>query len=55
MKQNKTLKLNTTEKEIDLIIKKLKQEIEDLELALEDRQQYLLELESVKDAITEVE
>ena len=55
MKQNKALKLNTTEKELDLIIKKLKQEIEDLELALEDRQQYLEELESVKAAITEVE
>ena len=53
MKQNKTLKINTIAKDIDLVIKKVEQEIADLELALEDKQQYLEELIAVKEALLE--
>lgn len=53
MKQTKALKINTVEKDIDLVIKKVEQEIKDLELVLEDKQQYLEELKLVKDALLE--
>lgn len=53
MKQNKALKINTVEKDIDLVIKKLDQEINDLELVLEDKKQYRDELKLVKEALLE--
>lgn len=53
MKQNKTLKINTVAKDIDALIKKVESEINDLELALEDKQQYLEELNDVKAALLE--
>lgn len=51
MKQNKTLKVNTIEKDIDLAIKKLQKEIEDLELMIEDKQNYMEELNAIKETL----
>lgn len=54
MKQNKTLKVNTIEKDIDLAIKKLQKEIEDLELMIEDKQNYMEELNTIKETLVGV-
>lgn len=51
MKQPKALRINTVEKDIDLVIVKTKKEIVDLELSLEDKKEYLKQLEAVKEAI----
>ena len=51
MKQNKAIKINTVENDIDLVIKKLDQEINDLELVLEDKKHYRDELKLVKDVL----
>lgn len=51
MKQPKTLKINTIEKDVDMAITKTKKEIVDLELSLEDKKSYLEQLEAVKEFI----
>lgn len=51
MKQTKSLRINTIEKDVDTTILKVKQEIVDLELSLEDKKEYLTQLEKIKQAI----
>ena len=51
MKQPKALRINTIEKDVDVAISKTKKEIEDLELSLEDKKEYLRQLQAVKQAI----
>lgn len=51
MKQPKTLRVTTIEKDVDMAISKTKKEIVDLELSLEDKKEYLKQLEAVKEAI----
>lgn len=51
MKQPKPLRVNTIMKDVDLAITKTKKEITDLELSLEDKKEYLRQLEAVKEAI----
>ena len=53
MKQNKTLKVEPTLKQLDSVIVKVKAEIEELEKALADKKDYLEQLEIVRSYIEE--